>query len=761
MRTSFFWQTLVAVTVVVGLTTLPLSSMAASATFVTKPIAGNSQQDREGRYGTNSLTSPNALCAGYDPITADSIVMVGAANYMFTLNRYTTELRFFFGNPNATGTPVDWTTATSASFGTMRLTSPIYSCVTTARTASNSTIFYVSNDRYLYTANPDTQQVTATAIAQDPTTEYMWDIALYDSTLYVLTTNRIVYACTYASGISCTKVAIKGDAAFNGMTTPPNPALGIAVSADGIFIAPRSDLYWFSFTGAMIAKTSGFSSANNLIDVSLTQSVNLASGGTASLMAASATDLYSITISGSTLTATKLTTTAYTNSLMHIFPLTLDSVILTQPTSNHVQSTAYANNTVATTISHTPYPVSFVDQPTVLPLLLSFMDYELVNLAGTVPYPSVAIDTATVAVDPVTWSTGYDVDVAANYYTPDLGAAIMHAPANDGYPRSLRALESYYNRTNEVITGDYNLLPLCNITKMKNIRHSIAKDVRALLMYPFIYTSDAKHFTVNGQTNLTLIKLLMPYPFGTYLIDSTFTTNTTTHDLLATYEADILMVIYTRMNYDDSRIFDALFPVDSYPGFAALSPAQEQELRWAVYADVMAQLAKCAAAAGNGGNNGNGNGSGSGSGSGSNGSGSGSANDLVPDCKPRVGIDNMTQYQIPGVSPTPYNFTLFIPEGLYKNFNVKSCLDGTDWRHVNQFNQTLHKKHSKCGTGCIVGVAVASAVVAAILVVVIVILTSKRRRLATVVVPMSNAEPKFTSTVDADSNYGSGNPLAY
>jgi hypothetical protein len=748
------WHTL-ALAAAATVAVLPWCAMAATtAPYISTTVAGLISQDREGFIGMNSIVSPTALCGGYDPNTADSTIMVGAANYMFTLNRYTTELRFFLGNPNSTGNVVDWSSTPSAPFGTTRLTTPIYSCVTTARTAANSTIFYVSNDRYLYRADPNTQTITATAIAQDPTTEFMWAITLYRDTLYVLTTNRVVYACSYAGAISCTKVNIQGDAAFNSITTPTRPTMGIAVSADGIFIAPRSSLYWFSLSGAMIAKTTD---AVTYIDVTFTQSVNLASGGTTSLMAASATNLYSISTASSSLTSTLLTTTPYTNSIQHIYPLTLDSIFVTQPTPNLVQWTTYANYSVASVIKRTPYPVGFVDQTTVLPLLLSFMDFELVDLAGTVPFPSVAIDTASIAIDPASWSTGFNVDASAHYSTPQLNTSIQNAPANGNYARSLRALESYYNRTNSVIMGDYNLLPLCNITKMTNIRHSIASDVRTLLMYPYIYTSNAKHITVNGQPNLTLIKLLMPFPFGTYLTDSAFTVNTTTPELLATYDAATMMVVYTRMNYPPSRIFDALFPLATYPRFEGLSPAQKQELRWAVYADVMAQLAKCTAAApggnGTGGNGTGGNNTGSDDSSG--------AGDMVPGCVPRVGIDNMTQYQILGVSPTPFNFTIFVPEGMYANFNVQSCLNGTTWTHVNEFNRTLAKKGSKCGTGCIVGVAVASAVVAAILVVVIVILTSKRRRLATVIVPTSNTEPKFTSTVDADSNYGSENPLVH
>ncbi|KPA75984.1 hypothetical protein ABB37_08136 [Leptomonas pyrrhocoris] len=754
MRTRF-WQVLV-LGAVVAVTALSCTALAVTdASYTTVTLAGRISQDHEGVFGVNSILAPSSLCGGYDPLNADSVIMVGAANYMFTLNRYSTQLNFFFGNPNASGSTVDWTTATSAPFGTIRLSSPIYACVTTPRTASNSTIFYVSNDRYLYRADPDTQLIYATAIAEDPATEYMWDLALYNNKIYVLTTNRVVYACDYVNAVTCVKVNIRGDAAFNAIVTPTRPKLGIAVSRDGIFIAPESNLYWFSLSGVMVAKTPD---AVTYVDVSFTQDQNPLARAATSLMAASTTNLYSIALANNALTPTLLTTTAYPDPLQRIYPLTLDNVLISQPTPNLVRWTTYDNTSVASAFDQTPYPVGFVDQSTVVPLLLSYMNYELVQVAGTVPYPSVAINASTLAVDPPTWTTAFGVDVSNHYYTPDLGAAIQNASASGGYPLSMRALHSYYNRTNEMIGGDYNLLPLCNVTKMTSIRHSLAADVRTLLRYPLIYTGEPRPFTVNGQPNLTLIKLIMPSPFGTYLNESSFTANATTPRLLATYDAATRMVVYTRVNYPTSRIFDALFPLSSYPRFASLTDAEKQTLRWAVYADVMAQLAKCAAAAG-GSNSSGSNGGGDGSG-GNGGSGDG-GDDMVPGCVPRVGIDNMTQYAVPGVSPTPFNFTVFVPEGLYKNFNVTSCLDGTDWTNVNEYNSTLTPKKTKCGTGCIVGVAVASAVVAAVLVVVIVILTSKRRRLATVIVPMSNTEPKFSSTVDADSNYESGNPLAY
>ncbi|KPI86510.1 hypothetical protein ABL78_4412 [Leptomonas seymouri] len=752
MRT-LSWQ-LLALTVVMAVAVLPRGTLADSkASPITNTIAGRISQDREGFLGTNSIVSPTALCGGYDPNTGDSVIMVGGANYMFTLNRHSTLLNFFFGNPNASGSTVDWTKVTSAPFGTIRLSSPIYSCVTTPRTASKSSVFYVSNDRYLYRANPNTRLITATSIAEDPTTEYMWDIAHYNNVLYVLTTNRVVYACTYTSAVSCRRVNIQGDANFNSITTPTRPSLGIAVSADGIFIAPRSNLYWFSLSGEMIAKTPD---SVIYIDISFQRSRTAISGDTVSLIAASETNLYSVTIANNALTSTLLTTTPYTSSIAHIYPLTMDSVFVTLPTPNLVQWTTYTNTTVASSIDRTPYPIDFVDHSTVLPQLLSYMDYELMQVAGTVPYPNVVINKATPAVNPSTWNTDFGVDVSDRYYTDALGSAIQKAPAIGNYVRSLWTLESYYNRTNEILHGDFNILPLCSLTQMASIRHALARDVRTLLKYPLIYTGEAKRFTVNALPNITLIKLLMPFPFGTFLADNVFTTNTTTRKLLDTYNASTMMLIYTRMSYPSSRVFDALFPVDKYPMFSTLPAAQQQTLRWAVYADAVAQLEKCAAAV-----SGNGDNGGNGGNSGNNNNGVSGGDDMVRGCVPRVGINNMTQFPILGVSPTPFNFTIFIPEGIYDNFNVLSCLSDTDWTNVNAFNQTLIYKGKKCGTGCIVAVAVASAVVAAILVVVLVILTSKRRRLATVIVPMSNAEPKFTSTVDADSNYESGNPLTY
>lgn len=718
-------------------------------------VAGSlaSGQDAQGVYGTSRINNPFALCADYNAMDAsDTTFLIGSLSYMYTFNRFSTYLGFWFGQG----------TASTGAIASVRLQG-IYGCATlppsSGSTSTTSIVYFVQNDLYVYWVASGV--VSRALIATGTNT--LFDVSIYNNNVYIFTTQHLVYQCAVGtSGVltaaTCTTISLTGSSDFNNLAKPTfNVFKGFTVSAAGIFVAPTSSLYQFNLSGVYLASSSAVSTSLSFRDIKYTRNTDIASGGTPALVAATSSAVYSVSVSGSTIsytviagteTASCVPTNAASNvdsttspsfcGITRVFPITSDTVYLTLSDASLVRAITVGNSTAAADLPRNPYPVNFIDSATVMPLTLAGMDYELGN-AANIPFPYAAIDESTPAVNNVTWDTTFTVDVSNRFYSTVSTAAITGTP----YSGTQHGIQAYYNRTNFILFGDANVLPMCNLTKMHNIQRAIAADARSALLYPFIYTSNATNFTVNAQPNLTLVKLLMPYPFGTFINTSGFFANATTPIALAAVKFNTTMLAAVRYNYDSSRVYDQIFAGDNFP-FNKLNAVQLQEVRWIIYQCILNQLAKCAAAHPAGSSDG----------------GSGSSSDLVPGCTPRVGIDNVSDQPTAGQTYDNFNISVFIPETLDYNFNIHACLDGTNWTDPKKYidNATAVNKR-KCDTGCIVGIAVAAAVVAAVLVVVLVIVTSKRRRLATVVAPAATSEPKFTSTLDMHSDEGSRNPL--
>lgn len=706
-------------------------------------------QNLQGTAGTSRILNPFAICANFDTADVeDTTLLIGGASYFFTLNRYSTYLGFWYGqgSMNLNSGPID----------KVRLTG-VFGCVTLRPNPSNglptSIVYYVQNDGFLYWVSNSIVYLT-----QVESGISLFDVTVYNNSVYLLSAQNVIYRCGIGAGgavvgSACTQILLTGSPAFHQLIAVSSDFRGFAVSASGIVVAPTADLFWFNLSGAFISKSAGVT----FVDAKFTTNRDTANRGAPVLMAASTSAVYTVATSGPSITYTLVSgketgrcnpalnnvdsdTSPTFCGIARIYPLSTDMVYMTTGGASVVRAILVGNTTVHDTITRTPFPVYFLDNSSIMPLMLDGMNYELVANSD-IPFPYVAINEFTPEVGDSTWDTSFSVDVSNRFFSTASSAAVISTP----FMGSLHGLQAYYNRTNQILFGDPNVLPMCNLTKMHMIERAVAADARAALQYPYIYTSRAQNFTVNAQPNLTLLKLLMPYPFGEILNESGFFENTTTPAALANVHFNKTMLAAVRNAYAPDFVYDSIFAGNAFP-FHILTAAQQQVVRWVIYMAIQEQLAKCA--------------ENTPSYPDSDSSSSDSHDDMVPGCVPRVGISNLTEQMIPGLPYSNFNITFFIPESLHYTFSISRCLDGTDWTNVTDYLQNATITSTReCGTGCIVSIAVASAVVAAILVVVIVIVTSKRRRLATVVAPALTVEPKFASTLDVTSEEGSRNPL--
>lgn len=204
------------------------------------------------------------------------------------------------------------------------------------------------------------------------------------------------------------------------------------------------------------------------------------------------------------------------------------------------------------------------------------------------------------------------------------------------------------------------------------------------------------------------------------------------------------------------RAYHLVFPGAIFY-FDRLNPNQVIALRWEVQHAVQDRLAFCARESGDA------------SGGGINTS---NTNGLVPGCTSFIGITNMTRLLLPGVVEPNFTYDVFIPPNYNYTFNITQCLDTADWSDILAWLDAIFAVSSPrkaCGTGCIVGIAVACAVIATMLAILLIVLVSKRRRLAVVLAPPAQMtylnQPKFVSSFNTEQDEeediaGSrGNPL--
>lgn len=741
---SSSWQLLLCLLVLV-LSPVPKAEAAWSPMAVT--VAGRLDNigNVTGTAGTSLLTSPWSICADYDAAdVTDASFMVSASKNFYSFNRYSTQLSYWFGAGSSATGALDAVSLTNA-----------YACVSvppaTIVSGSTSTIYYVTGSGKVWWISGG--QVFSASVS---TTTTFYAVTVYSTNLYLFSAESKLYRCDISSVSVVPSQCSDITPTTGSMTSSTSTVLhrGIAVSSSGIFLATGTGIFWYQLSGTFVASLTTLP----MVDVHFTRNTASADqDATPTLIGATSTAVYSISTAGSTLAATVIagveSSTTCTNvdsatnptfcNIGRIFPLSADTIYMSFYQNSVLRAIVVPNTTLSTSIARTPFPVGFVDESCAVPMLLTGMDYEI-SFSTSINYPFISVDTTSLAVSDTTWNTAFSVDVSERYYeattTPNLLAATP-------YSSTLYALDTYYNRTNQLVFSDANLLPTCNISKMLNIEQSVTADARTALRYSLIYAAPARTLTVSGNPNITFIKLLMPSPFGTYIASSAFTTNTTTATRLATVKFNETILAAVVANYPSDRQYEIIFAGSQYR-FDTLTASQMQEARWYLLDLIYKRLAVCAAQTGDaedGGNSAYTNPSG----------------ELYSNCTPHVGLTNITNVATSGSQYGTYDVQIFVPETYNYSFNVTRCLETGNWSDMSSWisNATRKTSQRKCDTGCIVGIAVACAVVAAILIIVVVVLTSKRRRLATVVAPAATAEPKFASTLDLDDEEATQNPL--
>ncbi|KAH9598382.1 hypothetical protein LSM04_004982 [Trypanosoma melophagium] len=386
-----------------------------------------------------------------------------------------------------------------------------------------------------------------------------------------------------------------------------------------------------------------------------------------------------------------------------------------------------------------PLPVGFPDEANIMPNIMARMNAALNDRLSTT---DTAVGEHSFVVNDTTWRTDFTVLVQQQRFDTD---TTWDTVLTTSYSGAEELLREYYDRTNEVVYMDTSIVPFCDSAKIYALEHNVVAVVRNVLQFPRIYADPPEARTINGVANITTMKLLMPETFGndttTMLLDSISLTNVS---------LNVIRELYSPDNIASLTFFSPRFD------FSHLTSEQDNELRWKILQKVRERLAMCEKLANPGGttttpNSGTGTGGNSNSGSGATGS--------TGVCEATITNRTSTQVRLrPDITRSEYE--VFLPQGLY-NFNVTQCLDGSDWgwmeKYLNDHQNDLERSGSKCNRGCIIGVAVASAVVLTALIVLVVVLTSKRRRLAAVVAP---PDPKFKSTLDEDEEeMASSNPL--
>lgn len=729
----------------------------------------------DGYPGTSTFFNPTGLCNspfhllnGNTPTTAVSVryanLLVGSTNYFRVFNRSNSYLGKWFGRaplsnePDNSDGPIATATvsgAFSCTSGTVASASTNYA-ITYYVVGSSDVRWVVQDVVYSYTVDATAQ---FSALAWSGTYLYL----LHQSESAVHRCDVGDSAATNFAPYNCVRVSLD---LGNWLTDPSQRARGIAASSTGIFIATGAALnYYSAFSFTLVAS----------IDTIPFVDVRFGASNTNELYAASWTALYSISIGVNTITATVIEGTESGNldcipsinnnvdgasptfcGIFRIFPISIDAIYITNAVASTLRELLLPPVVVPYVFVRRPFPIGFVGEEYIMPSLYTLMDTNVNSHLATTTDDRVTVDTTTGYVDSTNWDTNFTLDVPQRAY--DI-TATRPAIASTNFSDVLAALDVYYNRTNEFIYGDRNLLPTCNRTKMFAIERRVGEGARTALGYPLIYTDPTATMTINDNPNITATKLLMPASFGYGEIDYNLY-NETTHPALTRTDFNTLFLDVMPTVYEPDRQYLVSLPEQPY-NFTGLSAERRTAARWIVLDIINKRLKECALANGDTGDhlyNWSDYNSDS-----SNSFWDAAVEDLYPNCVSQVGLTNETQVLRPGYTGSFTEYDVYVPEDFDYSFNISQCLDGTDWSPLERYlnSTTVSRSTTKCGTGCIVGIAVAAAVVAAIIIAVIVVLTSKRRRLATVVAAPNQGvfQPKFASTVsqnDTDEYYEVG-----
>nr|CCC49734.1 conserved hypothetical protein [Trypanosoma vivax Y486] len=664
------------------------------------------QKTVDGLANTSLLNEPRALCRGL----TDDMIIVGGNSKFRAYSRSRKEMTTLFGTKRQGSNTKDGN----------------YS-VATVDKPSSCTRGSVGGKPMVYFVEETTKSLRyfdATAVGSHTSSVggALSAVTLYQNDLYVTdeTQNKVLKCSTSADG----KPA--GCSNFSTSVCDLMKPSAIAVTAQGVFVvgqnrtaSAKHSLCWLGMSGG--------SQVVSTLDGPFTDVFATESG---KLYAASETQLFSIAADSN---GKKLTKTHFAGSDEHSQVTTEGEKFALGAVSRLLVLSEHEMYVVSNKL-HTmhalvkppvvlqlvykgrPFPVSFNDSA-IREAIVANMTSAINKALGTT---DTVVDPQSIRVDPETWETHFSVIVQQSYFNATT-EPVLRAMS---FPSAVQLSDEYHGGTNVLVHMDSTLVPYCDEASLDTLRRRVAGEAARLLKFQHIYADMPAE--ADAANNITVIKLLLPASLD----------NNATSALLA--EADLTAFAHAvaggmRGAGNSVNVTIVSTPFD-------VPVLDEQQRRWFVHDAVLAQLEECRElASGEGGlavgDAVTGNSSAGGS--------------IAAACKSTVSNATNTQNPDPPFEKRS-DYTVYLSKRY--DFNVSACVDGIDWLQLehkltNTSTEVDAVVKSACGRGCIIALAITTALIVSALVVAVVVLTSKRRRLAAVVAP---SRPKFTSTLDED-----------
>lgn len=697
---------------------------------VTYTVAGIPGQvgNTNGYPGTSLLTNPTALCSSPVPYSGvgPNDVLLGTRNAFRTLNSTSWDAGYWFGIPSGNGIP------TTGNISTVSLSNP-YGCEVV--TSLNNTLFFVQGDGNLYTVE---NASTLYSYVINAGMSFV-DVSYYDGKVYMVTVSQIVFQCdvneTDVHG--CVQLQIQG-VEENGAGQ-----VGIAVSAEGVFVATGAKLRWFSSSGGSIYS----------LDIPAV-AVHFMVERADVLVAATSTAVYTIEISksyaldatligGSATSSTTCSTfTDYDKSttfcgIYRIYPVEYDSIFISTPSLATVRLLSYPQVKIVISIE-IPFADGMKGAEDVVSAVYDSLDKSVQTaLSNMVPPVSssvlsrIGVNQSDTTISPgnTSWITNISVLIPQLDFS---GEDMENATRDADYSAAIDLTEAYYSKTNFIVFTDAILVDLANGTTKFVVSNSTAFASRSALEYPLIYSDLPKQSNPSDRAkyaNYTLfIKILMPVVFGE---SSSNVINTTTGSLLSMINFDTEIINSMKKAYAPWQQGILSFQESTYH-LSEYSVLDQQAIRLRLRATLGMRFKSCAKSVTN-------------------------PNNL------QTGVSNRTLVAASlnnGVAFSEY--FIFAPD-IYTDLDVQQCIDDTDWSAFLDWLKGLRQSSSTCNEGCAIAIAVVVAVIVILLIILLIVYVSKRRRLAVVLAPKLPQKPQFVSTVNLDNldeDHINQNPLA-
>eukprot|EP00796_Vickermania_ingenoplastis_P009486 gene9486-6656_t len=675
----------------------------------------------DGFPGKSELMNPSAICTAVpdtSTATTKGTLLIGTKNAFRTFRRQDYELGFWFGRSPGSGIP------TTGPIDSVSLLNP-FGCVSVSGTGAT---YYVQGNGFIYTVVDQSTVYAFTPKCPSEGCSFV-DVTFFDNYVYAIDQRQKVFKCSVTSSTnaiaSCTEIQLDSVDLSNS-----DGKVGIAVSSKGIFVASGASLDWYDTTGRIHLSSSipavdvhrMLTVPDTLIAVT---AVGVYSVSTASNSALSPTLLAGTASTASTIIEPCSTSTDYDGtaptfcSIYKVFPISFAEMYLTNQQLGVLRLLSYPTVTVPVSFN-IPFPIGMTGAEQDLEDIYDKMD-ETVRAALKEKYPDmdtnyVQVNRTDASVSTEGWVTTINVQVPQNVYDSAMDTVIRGA----NYNSVINAVNAYYNGSDEMVYTDRILVDMCNATSQFVVAHSAANATAYALTYPLIYSTRPELSNADDAAVDTLfMKLLMPKVFGDVAAHDT--SNTTTAPLLEAVDYAAALLLSLQESYAADRQGYIRFPEDPYH-ISQYGAEEQQKIRLYIQNAVTIRSKEC----------------------------SGQATvDMDPTgtCPYQVSVSNRTMVTGDVGGQLAAQYWIFIPS-VFSNFDVQTCLDNTDWSSFLKWLRNTSKSSSKCGTGCIIAIAVVAAVVVVILLIILIVCISKRRRLAVV---NSNLNKK-------KSNFETNNP---